>query len=95
MGKLKKIEIDDIKVVRFYPNEGEDFRIRAKNLIKIVKLIIKNTGKTNFKAGELNDIYKYVLKNYKSDLSRREYDKIRSTIKDFIEVGGEVEIVKK
>lgn len=95
MVKLKKVEIDDIKVIRFYPNKWEDFRIRAKNLIKIVKIIIKNTWKNNFKAWELDDIYKYVVKNYKTDLSRREYNKIRSTIKDFIDFGGEVEIVKK
>jgi len=40
-------------------------------------------------------MYDYIIKNYKSDLSRREYDKIRSTVKDFIDEGGELEIVKK
>jgi len=37
-------------------------------------------------------MYDYIIKNYKSDLSS---DKIRSTVKDFIDEGGELEIVKK
>ena len=95
MKKLKKIDISEIKVIRFFPNVSEKFTIRAKNLIKITKLIRDKTGKTSFKKGELSNMYDFIVKNYKSDLSRREYDKIRSLLKDFIDEGGEIEIVKK
>jgi hypothetical protein len=95
MKKLKKVDISEIKVVRFFPKKSENFTIRAKNLIRVISLIVEKTGKSKFKANELDNMYDYVIKNYKSDLSRREYDKIRSTVKDFIDEGGEVEIVKK
>ena len=95
MKKLKKVDIEDIKVVRFFPKSWEKFTIRAKNLIRVSKLIIEKTWKTSFKSGELQNMYDFVIKNYKSDLSRREYDKIRSTVKDFIISGWEVELVKK
>jgi len=95
MKKLKKVDISEIKVIRFFPKESVSFTVRAKNLIRIVVLIADKTGKTSFKKGELNNMYDYIIKNYKSDLSRREYDKIRSSIKDFIDEGGEIEIVKK
>jgi len=93
--KLKKIDIEDIKVVRFFPKSWEKFTIRAKNLIRVSRLIIEKTWKTTFKSGELQNMYDFVIKSYKSDLSRREYDKIRSAIKDFIISGWEVELVKK
>ena len=95
MKKLKKVDVDDIKVVRFSPNTLDNFTIRAKNLMRISKLVIKQTGKNTFKWWELEGIYNYVIKNYKSKLSRREFDKLRSTLKDFIDDGWEVEIVKK
>ncbi len=95
MKKLKKIDIEEIKVIRFFPNKSEKFTVRAKNLIRIIKLITDKTGKTTFKSWELTKMYDFIIKNYKSDLSRREYDKIRSTVKDFIDEGGEIEIVKK
>jgi len=95
MKILKKVNVDDIKVVRFFSNSWNIFRVRAKNLIRIVKIITQQLWKNNFEAWELNEIYNYVIKNYKSELSRREYDKIRTTIKEFIDDWGKVELVKK
>ena len=95
MKKLKKVDIEEIKVVRFTPNNWDKFTIRAKNLIRVSKLIIEKTWKTSFKSGELQNMYDFVIKSYKTDLSRREYDKIRTLVKDFIISGWEVELVKK
>ncbi len=95
MEKLENVNIDNVKVVRFIPKKSEKFTIRAKNLMRVSQLVIKQTWKTSFKPKELNGIYNYVIANYKSNLSRREYDKLRTTLKQFIDEGGEVEIVKK
>ena len=95
MQKLEKVDASFVKVIRFYPNVWKNFSIRAKNLSKIVLIITEHFNKNIFEAGELEEIYNYVIKNYKSNLTRREYDKIRSTIKDFIDVWGKIEIIKK
>lgn len=95
MKKLSKVNVDDIKVVRFFPKNLDNFTIRAKNLMRVSKLVIKQTWKNSFAAWELEWIYNYVIKNYKSKLSRREFDKLRTTLKDFIDDGWEVEIIKK
>ncbi|MCD5380414.1 DUF2339 domain-containing protein, partial [Candidatus Gracilibacteria bacterium] len=81
MKKLSKVNVDDIKVVRFFPKNLDNFTIRAKNLMRVSKLVIKQTGKNSFASGELEGIYNYVIKNYKSKLSRREFDKLRTTLK--------------
>jgi hypothetical protein len=94
MDKLKKIDVSDIKVVRFFPKTWDNFTIRAENIQKLSILITKKFNKTNFEAGELDDIYNYVIKKYKTKLSRREHDKIKTIVKDFIDVGWDIEIVK-
>ena len=95
MKKLTKVDVDNIKVVRFFPEWWDNFTIRAKNLMRLTKLIIKQTWKTHYKPWELEWIYNYVISNYKTKLSRREFDKLRTTIKDFIDNGWDVEIIKK
>ena len=95
MKKLEKVNVDNVKVIRLIPKKSGKFTIRAKNLMRVSKLIINQTWKTSFEPWELNWIYNYVVKNYKSNLSRREYDKLRTTLKNFINEGGEVEVVKK
>ncbi len=92
---LEKVDDSGIKFVRFNLNNWKKFTIRSRNLIKITKIVINKFKKNNFEGGELNEIYKYVLKHYKSDLTRREFDKIRSDIKDFIDIWGNVELINE
>lgn len=94
MINLKKVDVSNIKVIRFFPNNWENFTIRASNIKKLTVSIIKQFNKNIFKPLELEGVYNYIIKNYKSELSRREYDKIRSTIKEFIDDGWKVEIVE-
>ncbi len=95
MEKLEWVNVDNIKVIRFIPVRSKKFTIRAKNLLRVTKLVTKQFWKNKFEAGELSSVYSYIIKHYKTKLSRREYDKIRTTIKEFIDEGGEVEVVKK
>jgi len=43
MKKLKKVDISEIKVIRFFPKESVSFTVRAKNLIRLIKLITDKT----------------------------------------------------
>ncbi len=88
--KIDKIEIGNIKSVIFKVKGANSFKIRAKNLIKIAKLIEKNTKKTKFEANELKNIYDYVMKNYQTELSPTDYKKIGEVVKLFVENGWEI-----
>jgi hypothetical protein len=73
-----------------------NIKIRAVNLIKIVKLIIDNFDwKTSFKPLELKKVYEYVKDNYKSDLSKDNYDKIIEILDWFVMNGWDVKFVEK
>jgi len=39
MEKLTKIDVSNIKVIRFFPKKSENFTIRAKNIMKLAVLI--------------------------------------------------------
>ncbi|MDD3302765.1 MAG: hypothetical protein PHN31_04350, partial [Candidatus Gracilibacteria bacterium] len=91
--KLDKIDIGEKKAVLFIFNDGRKAQIRAKNLIKIGKIILKTAGKNKFEKGELKYTYDYVKKNYKSELSKRDYDKIIEIIDDFVKNGGSFELI--
>ncbi|MDD2871931.1 MAG: DUF2339 domain-containing protein [Candidatus Gracilibacteria bacterium] len=93
--KIEKIDVSDIRGIKFYINGGDTVEIRAENLIKIVKLITNDFTDTKFEKGELVDTYNYVLENFKSDLSKATYDKILLVLNQFIEQGGEVDAIYK
>ena len=95
MEKLTKIDVSNIKVIRFFPKKSENFTIRAKNIMKLAVLIEWKMEKNIFKPWELLEVYNHVIKNYKTKLSRREYDKIRTSVKMFIDEWGRIEIVEK
>lgn len=92
---IKNVDVSDIESVKFNGNNKKNFSIKSKNLFKIVVLITTNSEKTSFEAGELQEIYDNVVRNYKSELSEADYKKVLWVIKDFVEVGGSVEINKK
>jgi len=76
--------------------KNEKINLRAINLIKIVKLVINSYNwQTRFKAGELKDIYDYIIENYKSDLSRDNYKKIIMILEKFIEEWWEIKLIEK
>ena len=91
--QLSTIDASNVKVVRFSPNNSSKFSIRAENLSKMVIAITKQAWKNNFAPWELIHTYNYIVSNYKTSLSRREYDKLRSAIKKFVDEWWSVEII--
>lgn len=93
--EIKNINIDDYKSVTFIINNERKAEIRAKNLVKISKMLIDKFWKNKYKAWELQDAYDFILSNYKTKLSKRDYDKIVSILKDFVKLWWEVILNKK
>lgn len=93
--KIENIDIWNIKSVEFI-FAWRNVRIRAVNLIKIVKLIIDNFGwKTSFKPLELKKVMVYIKDNYKSELSKDNYDKIIEILDWFVINGWDVKFIEK
>ncbi|MDD5770205.1 MAG: DUF2339 domain-containing protein [Candidatus Gracilibacteria bacterium] len=93
--KIKDVDVSNIENIKFCLNNKENFIIKSENLFKIAKIIVNKKQKTNFENGELIEIYNYIIKNYKSDLNKDDYNKLTSKIKDFIDIGGFIEINTK
>ena len=92
---IKDVDVFDYKAVNFIYNDKK-VQVRAVNLLKIAKFVIVNMdGKTKFEAWELREIYDYIKSNFKSDLSRDNYNRIIKIMDDFVESGGEVLFVEK
>ena len=93
--KIEDIDIWNIGSVQF-KFKTETVSIRAVNLVKITKLVInKLNWQTVFKKNELKNIYTYVKTNYKSDLSKANYDKIISILERFVKEWWEVKLIEK
>ena len=92
---IKDIDVSDIKSTRFILNNWKSYKIKTKNLFKIVKLIVENFWKTKFKPWELLNTYDNIQENYSSKLSRKDYEKLLWFMKEFIVEWWEVEIIKK
>lgn len=86
--KISQVDIGDITAVTFKVNSGKTYKVKSKNLIKIAKLVAKNTGKTEFWKNELKDIYAYIVKNYQSELNPADYKKIVVAMEEFVEQWG-------
>lgn len=89
---LDNIDIWDKKSITFIFNDWRKVRIRAKNLIKMWFIVIKEAWKNVFEKWELKRTYKYIKNNYKSELSKKDYDKIIEIIESFIETWWKIEI---
>ena len=90
---IKKIKVWDTKSVQFIFNNNEKISIRATNLIKIVKLVIKELDwKTIYKKDELSSIYEYVKDNYKSEISKDNYNKIIKILERFVKEWWEIKL---
>ena len=91
---IEEIDISDIDSVKFYPNKWKNFSSKAKNLKKIVRMILEEKPCGTFAPNELLDTYNYIVNNYKSELSKRDFDMINWAIQDFVQQGWKVEIKK-
>lgn len=93
--KIENIDISDIKSVKFFFNNWKSINIRAKNLIKITKLVINKFGwQTIYKKEELIDIYENIKNNYKTKLSKDNYNKIINILEIFVKEGWEIKLEK-
>ncbi len=93
--KIKDIDISDVDHIIFEPNFSAPIKISTQNLKKIVTLIVDNMKKTEFEPNELSSVYETVISNYESSLSTKDYETLKSVIKNFVETWGKVKIVKK
>ncbi len=92
-NQIKDIDVSDIKFVE-YTIGAKKIKIRAVNLIKMSKLVISMYDwKTIFEKWELKNVYEYIKSNYKSDLSKANYDKIVAILDEFVEKWWEVKFI--
>jgi hypothetical protein len=54
--------------------------------MKITRFVLNDKLNAHFKAGELEEEYDYISKNYKSMLSKVERDRVEKALKSFVEV---------
>jgi hypothetical protein len=92
--KIEDIDIEWIKSIKFEVNGDKGFSTTAKNLLKIVMFVKTNTWKTEFQPWELSEIYSFITKNYKSELSKRDYEKVKTILKNFVAKWGKIEVVE-
>jgi hypothetical protein len=70
---------------------GKAFAVKTKNCIKIAMLIERSMGKSEFEKGELEGVFAYVVKNYKSELKPADYKQIVEVMGEFVRTGGRVD----
>lgn len=92
---LKKIDVSDIEKISLKTNGEKALQIKWKNFYKIVVMVTNTFWKTSFQAGELTNMYHYILENYQSELSPTMFEQIRKILKNFVDKWGEVKIVKR
>ncbi len=92
--KIADIDIDNIDCVTFAPIDGKKFRTKSRNLLKIVVMIMWEETTKSFEANELLTSYKYIMKNYKSDLNQRDLERIKTVVFDFVKKWGTVTVKK-
>ncbi len=93
--KIKDIDDNGYKSVQFIFRNKKRATIKAKSLIKIAILIKDKLWKTDFEEWELKEIYDFVVKNYSSELSKDDYEKVVGVLKEFVEEGGEVKFKRR
>jgi hypothetical protein len=92
---IKNIDVSEIKHVTFLFKNKEKISIKAINLIKIVKSTIDQLDwQTVFEKEELRNIYEFIKNNYKSELSKTNYDKIINILERFIKEWWEIILEK-
>jgi hypothetical protein len=89
---LDKIDLWDKKSINFIYSDGRKVKIRAKNLVKMWMIVVKQAWKNTFEKWELKETYDYIKNNYKSELTKKDYDKIIEIIESFIQTWWKIEI---
>lgn len=90
---LRSFDISGINFIRFHENDGKSFQISLDSIKRIACFIQEKAGKTTFTAGELTEEKDFLLKNYKSRLSEKDYDLFVTYLSSWVEKGGSFEIV--
>lgn len=93
--KIKDIDVSNIESITLKFLNNKEIHIKSKNLFKIAILVINKKQKNDFKPQELLEIYEYVIKNYKTELSKQDYNKLTSVIKEFAQIWGSFELKYK
>lgn len=91
---IKDISTGKDTKVRFAFAGGEVISTQTKNIIKIAKLVTSKYGKNTFEAGELEAAYEYILKNYKSQLLKKDYEQVVQILARFVKEGGRIQLVE-
>lgn len=82
--QLDAIDVSDIQSVTFQPNGAKPFSTKSQNLMKIVKMVMKDTKQQEFAPNELISAYKMITANYQSNLTKTEYNRVKWVIYDFV-----------
>ena len=93
--RIKDIDVSEYRWIKFYINEWSNFEIRAENVIKIIKMVTNDFKDNSFEKWELKDTYEFVIKNYKTELSKATYDKIIIVLSQFVEEWWRIEAILK
>ena len=96
MQEIQKTDVSNYSAVRMkISGVSKTFTIRAVNLVKIAKIIEAHFGKNTFSAGELSEIQKNVLAEYKSELPESQFKKLKEVVAAFVKHGWEIEFIEK
>ncbi|MDA9129017.1 DUF2339 domain-containing protein [Candidatus Gracilibacteria bacterium] len=96
MQEIAKTDVSNYSAVRMkVTGSGKVFTIRAINLIKIAKIIETSHGEKTFHPGELKDIQETILSEYKTELPKTQFEKLKEVVAAFVENGGEIEFVER
>jgi len=93
-NEIKDIDVSNIKSVQLIFSDKK-INIRAINLIKISKKIINNSWKNKFEKWELESTYNFIKENYKSELSKDNYNKILELVKTFVKEWWEIKLIER
>lgn len=96
MKDLSEVDVSDIKSVRLNISwDTKKIIIRADNLLRIAKIITTSVEKNTFSAGELQKQYNYITENYRTQIPKAQYEKIKTVVKEFVDKWGEIIFIKK
>ncbi len=88
--KIADVSIENLSSAVFIQNDGKRYEIRTKNMIRLAKMVIDGSKKTQFEAWELLSTFEYIVANYQSEVSVADYKKIVSLLEEFVKNGGEI-----
>ncbi len=82
--RILKTDISGIEKVKIEINDDQVFKTSKENVMKIIYFVTDKFWKTEFEKWELEDVYDYIVQNYKSELDKETYERIRGVFKSFV-----------